>query len=105
MKLAKDFPILKPKVGKAAAGPVNNVNKHCRLTGTAPPEAAGTSAVKGDSFASAYPSTPFPFPLRVGPRPGEGRERGSDVRSGLAKREAARCCAGGTEGLREGPGV
>ncbi|KAJ8788566.1 hypothetical protein J1605_005297 [Eschrichtius robustus] len=61
MKLAKDFPILEPELGKAAARSESNVNKLCRLTGTTPAVAEGTSGVKRDSFRQL---APLPLPLR-----------------------------------------
>ena len=75
MKLAKDFPILEAELGYATPRSESNVNKLCRLTGTAPPVAVGTSGVKGDDFRQLAPLHPFsllsPFTW-VARRPGEG---------------------------------
>lgn len=86
MKLAKDFPILKPELGKLDAGSQNNVNKRGRLTGSAPPGAAGTSAVKGDHFRQLAPS-----PAPQAPPPVRGR-----VRSGAAEPGGAAWRPGGS---------
>ena len=105
MKLAKDFPILELELGKAAARSESNVNKLCRLTGTTPAVAEGTSGVKRDSFRQL---APLPLPLRpfllslwAPRRPGEGRARGWGEHSSCWKREVGNCGAAGPRGSWE----
>lgn len=97
MKLAKDFPILAPELGKAAARSESSVNKLGCLTGTAPPVAEGTSGVKRDSFRQLVPVVlplrPFLLSLWAPRRPGEGRARGWGEHSSCWKREVGNCGA------------